>query len=75
MNVEDRKGTVGFVGLGQMGAPMAENILRKGHRLVAYDIEAPKVEHAVSLGAQAASSPADTARRPSTLISMESGSP
>ena len=70
MGLEDRKNAVGFVGLGQMGAPMAENILKKGHRLVAYDIEKPKVERAVSLGAQAASSPADTARRAGTLISM-----
>jgi 3-hydroxyisobutyrate dehydrogenase-like beta-hydroxyacid dehydrogenase len=70
MSLDDRKQTVGFVGLGQMGAPMAENILKKGHRLVAYDIEKRKVEHAVSRGAQAASSPADTARRASTLISM-----
>jgi 3-hydroxyisobutyrate dehydrogenase len=70
MNLDDRRQTVGFVGLGQMGAPMAENILKKGHRLVAYDIERRKVEHAVTLGAQAASSPADTARRASTLISM-----
>lgn len=70
MSLEDRTNTVGFVGLGQMGAPMAENILKKGHRLIAYDIGKRKVERAVSLGAQAASSPADTARRASTLISM-----
>jgi 3-hydroxyisobutyrate dehydrogenase len=49
---------------------MAENILKRGYRLVAYDIEKPKIERAVSLGAQAASGPADTARRASTLISM-----
>lgn len=70
MSLEDRTSTVGFVGLGQMGAPMAENILNQGFRLVAYDIEKRKVEHAVTLGAQAASSPADAARRASTLISM-----
>jgi len=28
---------VGFIGLGTMGAPMARNILRKGHRLVVAD--------------------------------------
>jgi 3-hydroxyisobutyrate dehydrogenase-like beta-hydroxyacid dehydrogenase len=33
MSDEDRRNTVGFVGLGQMGAPMAANILKKGHRL------------------------------------------
>ncbi|HBN73430.1 MAG TPA: sulfolactaldehyde 3-reductase, partial [Sutterella sp.] len=29
---------VAFIGLGQMGLPMASNILKKGHRLTVYDI-------------------------------------
>jgi 3-hydroxyisobutyrate dehydrogenase len=70
MSGDDRRSTAGFVGLGQMGGPMVENILKKGHRLVVYDIDMAKVEHAVGLGAQAATSPADVARRACTLISM-----
>ena len=65
-----REETVGFVGLGQMGGPMAENILKKGHPLVAYDIDRSKVERFVGLGVQAASGPADVARRARTVISM-----
>ena len=70
MSGNDRKSTAGFVGLGQMGGPMVENILKNGHRLVVCDIDEAKVERAVSLGARAASSPADVARLASTLISM-----
>jgi len=29
---------IGFIGLGTMGAPMARNLLRKGHRLTVHDI-------------------------------------
>ena len=70
MSTEDRKNTVGFVGLGMMGAPMAENILRNGYRLVAYDLDPGKVRDVGSLGAQAASGPADVARRAGILICM-----
>ncbi len=70
MNSRPREQTVGFVGLGQMGGPMAENVLKKGHPLVAYDIDRRKVERFVALGAQAASGPADVARRARTVISM-----
>jgi 3-hydroxyisobutyrate dehydrogenase-like beta-hydroxyacid dehydrogenase len=70
MSGEERKKTVGFIGLGMMGGPMAENILKKGHPLVAYDIDKRKLEHFVSLGAQAGSGPADVARRASVVISM-----
>jgi 3-hydroxyisobutyrate dehydrogenase-like beta-hydroxyacid dehydrogenase len=61
---------VGFVGLGMMGAPMVENILKKGHPLVAYDIDQRKLDHCVGLGAQAGSGPADVARRASRVVSM-----
>ena len=70
MNTQNRKRTVGFVGLGQMGGPMAENVMKKEHPLVAYDIDRDKLDHFVALGAGAASNPADVARRASTVISM-----
>jgi 3-hydroxyisobutyrate dehydrogenase len=53
-----------------MGGPMAENILKKGHPLVVYDIDQRKGERLVGLGARAATSPADVARHARTLISM-----
>ena len=70
MSNTSRDSTVGFVGLGDMGAPMAANILKAGHPLVAYDIQPAKNERIVALGAQVASGPADVARRARTVISM-----
>lgn len=70
MTKQAREKTVAFVGLGQMGGPMAENLLKKGHPLVIYDIDQRKVARFVENGAQAATGPADAARRASILISM-----
>lgn len=70
MSKPSRESTVGFIGLGQMGGPMAENILKKGHTLVACDIDVRKVQHFVGLGAQAGKDPADLARRASCIVSM-----
>ena len=30
--------TIGFIGLGNMGAPMAANLVKAGHRVAGYDI-------------------------------------
>nr|MBA3450437.1 NAD(P)-binding domain-containing protein [Chloroflexia bacterium] len=30
--------TIGFIGLGNMGAPMARNLLAAGHRLTVFDV-------------------------------------
>ena len=70
MSGEDRKRTVGFVGLGMMGTPMTENILKNGHRLAVCDLDPRKVEHLAGLGALGATDPADVARHASILISM-----
>ena len=70
MSGEDRERNVGFVGLGMMGGPMAANVLKAGHQLVAFDIDQTKTSHFASLGAQIASSPADVARRAHIVISM-----
>ncbi|QDL38654.1 NAD(P)-binding domain-containing protein [Rhodoferax sediminis] len=43
-----RDKTVGFIGLGPMGGLMAENIVKKGDPLVAYDIDKRKVERFVT---------------------------
>ncbi len=50
---------VGFIGLGNMGGPMANNLLQKGHKLVVYDIAEAAVSQAVSAGAVKATSPAE----------------
>jgi len=44
---------IGFIGLGQMGAAMAANLLKAGHELAVYNRTAGKAEALVRLGAQA----------------------
>ena len=70
MSAQLRDETVGFIGLGMMGRPMATNIMKKGHRLVAYDVAHDALDHVVGLGATAAIGPADVARQASVVISM-----
>jgi 3-hydroxyisobutyrate dehydrogenase-like beta-hydroxyacid dehydrogenase len=65
-----RSRTVGFVGLGAMGGPMAQNILKNGIALIAYDIDPDKNERFAGLGARIARGPADVARAASVVISM-----
>lgn len=55
-----RDSTVAFIGLGMMGTPMAENVLKR-FPLVAYDLARERVDHLASLGAVAATGPADAA--------------
>ncbi len=52
---------VGFVGLGNMGLPMARNLLRAGHRVRAWNRTPERVEALVADGAQRAASPAEAA--------------
>ena len=44
---------IGFIGLGQMGAAMAANLLKAGHEVGVYNRTASKAEALVRLGAQA----------------------
>ncbi len=50
---------VGFIGLGQMGSPIAMNLLRAGHELTVYNRSAAKAHAHVQLGAQQAGRIAD----------------
>jgi len=59
---------IGFIGLGNMGAPMARRLIEAGHRLVVYDTRNDAVAPFVALGAQLASSPADVADRVETVL-------
>lgn len=40
-----------------MGAPMAQNLMKKGHKLVVFDLVQPAVETAVATGAVKAETP------------------
>jgi 3-hydroxyisobutyrate dehydrogenase len=48
---------IGFIGLGNMGAPMALNLLKAGHAVNVFDLSAQVVQALVDAGAKAAGSP------------------
>ena len=59
---------IGFIGLGNMGAPMAKRLIEAGHKLIVYDTRNDAVAPFVALGAQLASSPQDVADRVETVM-------
>lgn len=61
---------IAFIGLGQMGAPMATNLLAKGHTLKVYDINPTAMEPLVGKGGIAASTPAEAGRDVDFVITM-----
>ena len=62
--------TVGFIGLGLMGKPMARNLLKKGFSVIVHNRSRGAVEELVSDGATAAGSPAEVARAARHIITM-----
>ena len=61
---------VGFVGLGVMGRPMAENLLAAGHELTVASRSPGPVEALVAAGASAGANPAEAARGAEAVITM-----
>jgi hypothetical protein len=60
---------IGFIGLGNMGQPMARRLIEAGHKLVVYDTRNDAVAPLVALGAKLGSSPQDVADRVETVMS------
>ena len=67
--------TIGFIGLGVMGKPMAKNLIKGGHSLVVYNRSRGAVDEVVGAGAKAATSPADVARQATIIITMVPDTP
>jgi 3-hydroxyisobutyrate dehydrogenase-like beta-hydroxyacid dehydrogenase len=61
---------VGFVGLGNMGRPMALNLAKKGFALVVHDIDPAKVEPLRAQGAKVAASAEEVAAASTRMICM-----
>ena len=59
---------IGFIGLGNMGFPIACRLAAAGHRVVVFDTRAAVVDAAVGRGAEAAGSAADVADRVATVM-------
>jgi 4-hydroxybutyrate dehydrogenase / sulfolactaldehyde 3-reductase len=62
--------TIGFIGLGTMGAPMARNLLKGGFQLRVHDINTSAAEALGQNGAAVARSPAETAQGMDAVITM-----
>ena len=54
--------TIGFIGLGIMGQPMALNLIKAGHKLAVYNRTAAKAESLREAGAQVVSTPGAAAQ-------------
>jgi 2-hydroxy-3-oxopropionate reductase len=67
--------TIGFIGLGVMGKPMAKHLLTAGHPLVVHNRSRGAVDELAGAGAIAASSPAEVARQASVVITMVPDTP
>ncbi|MFH0997149.1 MAG: 2-hydroxy-3-oxopropionate reductase [Pseudomonadota bacterium] len=66
---------IGFIGLGIMGKPMSNNLLKAGYQLVVCDIVKAAVEELVSAGAQAAGTPKEVAEQAEIIVTMLPNSP
>jgi len=64
--------TLGFIGLGHMGQPMALNLLKAGYRLKVYNRTASKMEPFTARGVEAASQPSATLVTGGIVVSMVS---
>ncbi|MFJ8276089.1 3-hydroxyisobutyrate dehydrogenase [Streptomyces griseoviridis] len=62
--------TVAFIGLGHMGAPMAANLVRAGHRVVGHDLVPAALESAVAAGVLPALSAAEAVTGADLVLSM-----
>ncbi len=69
------KGPIGFIGLGIMGRPMSKNLLKAGYPLVVHNRSQAAVQELKGLGAEAAASPVEVARRARVIITMLPNSP
>lgn len=60
---------VGFIGLGRMGFPMARNLIKAGHSVVAHNRSRSPVDRLVAIGGRSAATPAEVARSVDVLVS------
>jgi 2-hydroxy-3-oxopropionate reductase len=67
--------TIGFIGLGIMGRPMARNLLKAGYPLVVHSRSQGPVDEIVAAGARRAGSPREVAAQVEVLVTMLPNSP
>jgi 3-hydroxyisobutyrate dehydrogenase-like beta-hydroxyacid dehydrogenase len=61
---------VGFIGLGVMGGPMAQNIVKGGFPLTVHDLSAEAVKRLTNAGAKSAASPREVGAASDVVVTM-----
>src|ERR1700722_12148930 len=61
---------IGFIGPGNMGGPMATNLVKAGHTVNGYDLNPVALQALSSAGGKVVASAADAARGASVIITM-----
>ena len=61
---------IGFIGLGNMGGPMARNLVKAGHALKVFDLSEKAVASLVADGATKAATASDAARDVEFVVTM-----
>lgn len=61
---------IAFIGLGNMGGPMAANLVKAGHEVIATDLSIGAIERAVEAGCRRGDSVADAVRDADAVVSM-----
>src|SRR3954468_4172174 len=61
---------IGFIGLGNMGAPMAANLVKAGHTVTGYDLSQPAMAALEAAGGKLAASASDAAHGAEIVITM-----
>jgi 3-hydroxyisobutyrate dehydrogenase len=67
--------SVGFIGVGNMGNPMAGNVLKKGFAMTVFDRHAPAMENLVQAGARKAGSAQEVVERSEIVLTCLPASP
>ena len=61
---------IGFIGLGNMGLPMAQNLIKAGHRVRGFDVVATSVEKLSAAGGTAAADASGVAGDADVVVTM-----
>jgi 3-hydroxyisobutyrate dehydrogenase len=61
---------IGFIGLGNMGGPMAANLVKAGHAVTAFDMSGAALDKAAAAGAKRAGAAGDTVSGADVVVTM-----
>ena len=73
MTLPNRDEQIGFIGVGNIGNPMARQMIAAGHSLIVFDLRGETMENLLELGADAGASAADVASRCSVVFTSLPG--